>query len=201
MKVKISLFLISALSSIFFLSCDKENKYPIALEYNGLLTLGPTFWNVLTSDSYIDIDEPNHLAGYDESLKTLLLSEEALPPLRRLEFLTDSTVMVRFQDGNLSIDTIMPYIKSPNRIKILLGSLPGEEIVFSGEPEENSLTLGTVSTFYSFKLSNAEVEYSPISVQYLSGASVNDIINDLRVQENLMPGDTVAVTKSGYTFN
>ena len=189
-----------ALLSIFFLSCNKAgHEYPFAIEYKEL-SFENTSWHVLTNDSYTGIGEPPNMTSFDDSLKATLLSEESLPPFRRLEFLTDSTVVVTFKDGNISFDTIMPYLIDQNLIKILFGSLPGEEVVLQDRGVPNSLVLGVVSALYSFKQANGEIDYSPFVIQYSNERDVSEIISGLRTQYDLMPNDTVAVNKSVYVF-
>ncbi len=139
-----------AYSSLFFLitfsfSCKKEleKSYPYVIEYQEL-AFGPSRWHVLTPNATNQIAQPPTMVGFDDSLKTLLLSEFSFPPFKRLEFLSDSTVIVSFTDGIVTFDTIMPYIIYQNRTTIILGPSPEESVVFYPGLEPNALTLGGV---------------------------------------------------------
>lgn len=140
------------------------------------------------------------MQGFDDSLKVLLNSEIALPPFRRLEFLSDSTVIVRFTDGSMTFDTIMPYQIYQGKTKISLGPSPEGTVVFYNGVEANSLVLGVLSTIYSYKKNNGTTDYDPLYIQYSEELNVYTIINELRNNNNLMPNDTIAVNKAGYVF-
>jgi len=190
------------LSAIFFMACEKteeKKSYPYVFEYQEL-AFGPSRWFVLTSDATNQIAQPPTMVGFDDSLRTILLSENSLPPFRRLEFLSDSTVVVGFTDGNMTFDTIMPYEIYQGYTKIKLGQSPEETLVFYNLSESNGLVLGVISTIYSYKQTNGAVDYSPLGIRYSQELNVSSIINDLRNSHNLMPNDTVAVNKAGYVF-
>ena len=62
------------------------------------------------------------------------------------------------------------------------------------------LRLGITSILYAYKLPNGKIEYSPLEFQYSSELDAAKIVNDLRLAENLMPSDTVAVNIAAYVF-
>ncbi len=203
MKTRLILCGVLGLSvlSLFFISCKKDEKsYPYTIEYHRLI-FGATHWFVLTADLWTGIDQPSSMTGFDDTLKTTLLSEDLLPPFRRLEFLSDSTVKVRFTDSGVTFDTIIPYNIYQGMTRIPFGPSPEETVVLYNGLEQNTLVLGVVVTMYSNKQPNGAVIYSPVDILYSEELNVFKIIKDLRATNHLMLNDTVAVNKPGYLFD
>lgn len=195
-----------AYSSLFFLitfsfSCKKEEEksYPIVYEYEAL-SFSPTLWYVLATNGQNQISQPSTAMGYDDIVKNILEEDLSEIPFKRMEFLSDSTVNLRFTDGINSLDTVLTYTLEQGKTKIHLGLTPEEDIVFYTGSEPHTLRLGITSTLYSYKLPNGKIEYSPLEFEYSSELDATKIVNDLRLVENLMPSDTVAVNIAAYVF-
>ena len=188
-----------ALIALFSCKKEAEENYPIVYEYEALY-FAPTLWYVLTTNSQNQINQPPTAMGYNNEVKSILEDNISEIPFKRMEFLSDSTVSLRFTDGMNSLDTVLTYTLEQGKTKIHLGLTPEEDIVFHTEFEPRRLRLGITSTSYSYKLPNGKIEYSPIEFQYSSELNVIKIVNDLRSAENLKLNDTVAVNIAAYVF-
>jgi len=188
------------LLSILWQSCDKDEiTYPYVLEYQSL-EFNNTQWYVLTANAQTPVNTPASVVGFDEVLLVDLISDFAAPVYNRLEFLSDTTVMIRFAEQGFSFDTILPYSVNQGITSIKIGPSPEEALLFYKGPGDNSLVSGVVSTYHSFKLPNGMVDYSPLTIDYTIERNPLIILNQLRMEENLMAGDTVGVNLSGYLF-
>lgn len=203
MKVKFVLSVISSfLLLTIFSSCDPEPEetFPIAYEYNGL-SFSPTRWFVLTPDAQNELTQVPIAAFYDAEMKTFL--EEAILsdfPFQKMEFLTESTVKLTFSNGIQTFDSVFTYTKAQEITRIHLGSTPEEDVVFYNGAAPHTLHFGVISTYYSYKLSNGSVDYSPIESNHSTELDAIKIVNDLRLAENLESGDTVAVNIAAFVF-
>lgn len=187
--------------SIFSSSCnpEPEETYPLVYEYQEL-SFSPTLWYVLTSNAQTSINQPTSAMGYDTEVKSILEDNISEIQFKRMEFLSDSTVSLRFTDGINSLDTVLTYTLHQGKTKIHLGLTPEEDIIFYTGTEPHTLRLGITSTLYSYKLPNGTVDYSALEFQYSSELDAIKIVNDLRASENLQPNDTIAVNIAAYVF-
>lgn len=203
MKLKISLFAIcsSSLLTIFLSSCEQEPKevYPIVYEYQQL-SFSPTLWYVLTADAQHQINQPASALGYDDEVRNILESDIAERPFDRMEFLSDSTVKITFTDGINTLDTVFFYTIDQGKTSVHLGQTAEEDIVFYTGVELNILYLGITSTLYSYKPLNGVTMYSPMEFQYSTEVDALNILNALRVSENLMQNDTVAINIAAFVY-
>ena len=203
--MKINTNYIAIYSFLFFLifssSCtpEVEETYPQVYEYQEL-AFSPTSWYVLTANAQNSINQPSSALGYDNEVKSILEDNRSEIPFKRMEFLSDSTVSLRFTDGINSLDTVLTYTLEQGKTKIHLGLTPEEDIIFYTGAEPHTLHLGITSTLYSYKLPNGTVDYSPLVFQYSSELDAIKIVNDLRLAENLEASDTVAVNIAAYLF-
>ena len=108
--------------------------------------------------------------------------------------------MVRFTELGFSFDTILPYSVQQGITSIKIGPSPEEALLFYKGPGDNSLVNGVISNYYSFQLPNGMVDYSPLIIDFTTEQNPLNILNQLRMDENLMAGDTVGVNLSGYLF-
>lgn len=200
-----SLLAIALIFTTVLGACQKQDvpdkTYPYALEYKEL-SQAPTQWFVLTADAQTPITPPQHLAApFDAEVNNALSSFDDILLFNRLEFLSDSTVNVRFFTGNNTfLDSIMPCHTEQGITKIIFGSSPGECAALRDGPTAGALTLGLTATVYSFKKANGTIDYGPVEFQYSNEQNRETIIQALRQSAGLQANDTVAVKLLGYIF-
>ncbi len=201
MKISTTSVAICSFLALTIFSCKKEDEktYPIVYEYQEL-AFSPTLWYVLTSSSQNLINQPLTAIGYDDEVKYILEEDLSEVPFKRMEFLSNSTVMLTFTDGVNSLDTVLTYSIEQNKTKIHIGLTPEEDIIFYNGSEPHTLNLGVISTLYSYRLPGGTLDYSPIVFEYSTELDPIKILTDLRSAENLAPNDTVAVNIAAYVF-
>jgi hypothetical protein len=189
------------LSTLLFVACEKEEEksYPYVIEYQEL-AFSPTLWYVLTSSSQNQINQPATAIGYDDIVKNILEEDLSEIPFKRMEFLSNSEVMLTFTDGINFLDTVLTYSLEQNKTKIHFGLTPEEDIIFYNGTEPHTLNLGVISTLYSYKHPDGTLDYSPIVFDYSTELDPIKILNDLRSAESLNPNDTVAVNIAAIVF-
>jgi hypothetical protein len=207
MKIKIiqipfaSLFILA----LFCAACGKDENsspfvsYPVVYSYDHL-AMQPTLWYVLTTGAYTQIAEPAAVFGFDTELKSILESDFGVPEFNRLEFLSDTSVRVTFTSSGTNFDTILPYRIESGRTKIQFNATPEFFLVFREGAEPNTLEFGMVTTIHSYIKPNGVVDYSATDSQFSDELDAIKILNALRMNENLMVGDTVGVNRAAYVF-
>lgn len=185
-------------------SCNREitetETYPIVYEYQNL-AFSPTLWYALTPNAQNQLSQVPGASSFDNELKDLL--EEAASfelPFQRVELLSESTVKVTYTDGISTLDTVLTYTKVDGKINIQLGPSLEEALIFYEAAVPHTLHLGITSTFYSYKLPNGSIDYSPVDIRFSPETDAINILNELRSSKNLQPNDTVAVNVAAYVF-
>ena len=184
-----------------FSSCDPDPEitYPVAYDYQGT-EIFQTHWYVLTQDAQNELAQVPYAAAFDAEIKDAVDEFSSDFPIQRIELLSDTKAKLSYIDGGVTFDTILPYSQVQDVIKIVIGQSPEETIQFYSKDNPKAIYLGLAATYYSHKLANGTVDYSPIELNNSAARDAIKILNELRQSEQLMPGDTVTINTSALAY-